>query len=163
MKRLLFPLLLTLALSLILGACGTAGKKEAAAETNKTAKEMTEAIVAAVEQPNQMELDKMMVDATYHLDPSLLEDFSIRVPLMNVKSNEIAVFKIKDAKDIPTVEAGAKQRAADVQKMFETYLPDQYENAKNYKLVTKGNYVFFAIGERSDELVEIFEGFFGNK
>ncbi|MNH44254.1 hypothetical protein D3C79_1063640 [compost metagenome] len=58
--------------------------------------------------------------------------------------------------DIAAVEEGIKKRAADVQKSFETYLPDQYENAKNYKLETKGSYVLFVISESADQLVAEF-------
>jgi len=83
--------------------------------------------------------------------------------MMNVKSNEIAIFKVKDAKDIPDIEAAVKQRAENVQKLFEQYLPDQYENAKNYKLITKGNYVLLVISDSADELIKVYDSFFETK
>jgi len=110
-------------------------------------------MIDAVEQPAQINLEPEMVQEWYHLDPTLLEEYTIRVPLMNVKTNEIALLKVKDAADVPTVQAAVEQRAADVQKLFESYLPDQYENAKNYKLIADGNYVLFIISESADELI----------
>lgn len=155
-------LTLTIVLSVVLSACSSSNN-EAAVETNLTAKEMVDQMLAKVEQPDFMEVEENQLADLYHLAPSLLEDYSIRMPMMNVKSNEIAVLKVKDAKDIPTVEEAVKERAADVQKSFEQYLPDQYENAKNYKLVTKGNYILFVISDVADQLVTEFDNLFTTK
>ncbi|RUS45045.1 DUF4358 domain-containing protein [Cohnella sp. AR92] len=161
-------MLIVLAMGLLLTACGgnnNGNNSAAGADPGKTAKEMVDAMVQQVEQPAQMELTADDVSKMYHLDPSLLEDYSIRMPLMNVKTNEVAVLKVKDSKDIAAVEDAVKQRAADVQKSFESYLPDQYENAKNYKLETKGNYVLFVISEPEnvDQLIAAFESQFSAK
>lgn len=157
-----FMLTLTIVLSVVLSACASSNN-EATVETNLTAKEMVDQMLTKVEQPALMEVEENQLADLYHLAPSLLEDYSIRMPMMNVKSNEIAVLKVKDAKDIPTVEEAVKERAADVQKSFEQYLPDQYENAKNYKLVTKGNYIFFVISDVADQLVTEFDNLFTTK
>lgn len=157
-----FLLTLTIVLSVVLSACSS-NNNEAAVETNLTAKEMVDQMLAKVEQPAFMEVEENQLADLYHLAPSLLEDYSIRMPMMNIKSNEIAVLKVKDAKDIPTVEEAVKERAADVQKSFEQYLPDQYENAKNYKLVTKGNYILFVISDVADQLVTEFDNLFTTK
>ncbi|GKU80455.1 DUF4358 domain-containing protein [Paenibacillus sp. L3-i20] len=119
--------------------------------------EIVEAILAKVEQPVQMPIEADKLKDMYYLDAALLEEYTIKTPMMNVKTNEIAVLKVKDAKDIPAVEEAIKKRATDVQKQFETYLQDQYENAKNYKLVTKGNYILFVIAEDADKMVAEFE------
>ncbi len=162
MKKHTFILALTIVLSVVLSACASSNN-EAAVETNLTAKEMVDEMLAKVEQPSLMEVEEDMVSQLYHLAPSLLEDYSIRMPMMNVKSNEIAILKVKDAKDISTVETAVKERAADIQKQFEQYLPDQYENAQNYKLVKKGNYILFVISESADQLVTEFYTLFTKK
>ena len=114
----------------MLSACSSSNN-EAVVETNLTPKEMIDEMLANVEQPSLMEVEADMVGQLYHLDPALLEDYSIRIPMMNVKSNEISILKVKDAKDISTVETAVKERATDIQKQFEQYLPDQYKNAQN--------------------------------
>jgi len=165
MNRRIFPLLLAALFVLILGACSNQGKEASvdAPESKVSPKEMAERMLKQFEQPALVELTAEEVRQIYHLDPSLLEDYSIRIPLMNVKTNEVAILKVKDAKDAAAVEAAVKQRAADVQKQFETYLPDQYENAKNYKLVAKGKYLLFVISENADEFVKAFDTFFTAK
>ncbi|WP_256761675.1 DUF4358 domain-containing protein [Cohnella sp. WQ 127256] len=167
MKKRTFVLLLTIVLSLVISACSnssnSSNSKEAAIQATASAKEMVDQMFEQIEQPMLMELDPEMIENLYHLDAALFEEYTIRTPLMNVQTNEIAIVKVKDAKDIATVEAAIKQRATDVQKQFETYLPDQYENAKNYKLVTKGNYILFVISDKADELVKAYDSFFEQK
>lgn len=161
LKRNIF-LLLTVVLALALSACSNSSK-EVAFESKAPPKEMADQVLEQIEQPALMEMPDDMIQTLYHLDPALLDQYTIRMPLMNTKTNEIAVLKVKEAKDIAAVETAVKQRAADVQKQFETYLQDQYENAKNYKLVTKGNYVLFVISENADEIVKALESFFETK
>jgi hypothetical protein len=166
LKKHTFMLALTIVLSVVLGACSSNNSNNGAAiETNLTAKEMVDQMLSKVEQPSLTELDAATVEQLYHLNPELLEDYSIRMPMMNVKTNEIAVLKVKDVKDMTTVEDAIKARATDVQKQFETYLPDQYENAKNYKLIKKGNYFLFVIADPADQdkLVADFDTYFTEK
>ncbi|QDQ02163.1 DUF4358 domain-containing protein [Lysinibacillus fusiformis] len=154
-------LLLTIVLAMVISAC--AGDKSSTIEVKQSAKEMADQMVEKVEQPAQMELSAEEFRNLYNIDPDKLEDYSVRVPMMNVKTNEIAILKVKDAKDVAEVEAAAKQRAENVMKQFEQYLPDQYENAKNYKLITKGNYVLLVISDSADELIKVYDSFFEQK
>lgn len=154
-------LLLTIVLAMVISAC--AGDKSSTIEVKQSAKEMADQMVEKVEQPAQMELSAEEFQNLYNIDPEKLEDYSVRVPMMNVKTNEIAILKVKDAKDVAEVEAAAKQRAENVIKQFEQYLPEQYENAKNYKLITKGNYVLLVISDSADELIKVYDSFFEQK
>lgn len=169
MKKKPFVLMLAILLTLALSACSSNGdnsngnKAEEPIEPTVTVKEMVDKMLADIEQPALMELDAEGVKQQYHVDLGLLEEYSVRIPMMNVKSNELSILKVKDAKDISAVEETVKKRAADVQKSFEQYLPDQYENAKNYKIVTKGNYVLFVISDQADAFVKSFERFFEQK
>jgi hypothetical protein len=181
MKKLHMALLLMIVLGLMLTACsgGNGGKnndandgsnnntqqEDKAVEPTQTTKEMMDAMLAKVEQPALMELQGDMLKQLYYLDAESLDQYTIMTPLMNVKTNEVAIIKVKDAKDVATVEEAIKKRAGDVQKTFETYLQDQYENAKNYKLITKGNYILFVIADSqdADKLVAEYETFFAQK
>ena len=153
--------MLTLLLAMVVTGCSN--DKEAPIEPKLSAKEMADQMVKEVEQPAQMELSAQEVKDIYNIDPEKLEEYAIRVPMMNVKTNEIAIIKVKDAEYVAEVEAAAKQRAENVMKQFEQYLPDQYENAKNYKLITKGNYVLLVISDKADELVKVYDSFFEKK
>ena len=160
MKKMMV-LMLTAMVALVISACSN--DKSATIEVKESAKEMADKMVAEVEQPQQIELSEEQLKDFYNIDAAKLEDFTVRMPMMNVKTNEIAIFKVKDAKDVAEIEAAAKERAENVAKQFEQYLPDQYENAKNYKLVTKGNYVLMVISESADELINVYDSFFEEK
>ena len=158
MKKLQMLFLATIIGALLLAGCS--GGKSDQAEPGVTANEMVDEMLTQVEQPAMMELTTDQVKEIYNIDPEMLEEYAIRIPMMNVKTNEIAILKVKNEADVPKVEEALKQRAENVQKQFETYLPDQYENAKNYQLVTKGNYVLFVISEQADELISVYDTFF---
>ena len=137
---------------------GNAGGDQSSGDADlSTTGGIVDKLLSASEQPAYMDLEEAMIQDTYHFDPALLEEFTIKTPMMNISTNEIAVLKVKDAKDIAAVEEGIKQRAADVQKTFENYLPNQYENAKNYKLVAKGNFVLFVISEEAEQIAKQFD------
>ena len=161
MKKLTMFLMLTIIGGLLLAACSNDEPK--VVEPTVSANEMMNEMLAKVEQPMMMELTDEQVQEIYNIDPEKLADYAIRIPMMNVKSNEIAILKVKDVADVPAVEEAVKQRAETVQQQFETYLPDQYENAKNYKVVTKGNYVLFVISDQADELVTEYDRFFNEQ
>lgn len=160
--------MLTMASALIISACSgknasTTEDQTAPIEPSKSAKEMTEEMLKVVEQPVMMELTEDDIVNVYNLDPTKLEDFSAHIPSMNVKANELAIFKVKDIKDVAEVLAKIKKRSENVMKTFDRYLPDQYESAKNYTVVEKGNYVLFIISEQADRLVAVFDRFFEKK
>lgn len=161
MKKITMFLMLTIIGGLLLAACSNDEPK--VVEPTVSANEMMNEMLAKVEQPMMMELTDEQVQEIYNIDPEKLADYAIRIPMMNVKSNEIAILKVKDVADVPAVEEAVKQRAETVQQQFETYLPDQYENAKNYKVVTKGNYVLFVISDQADELVTEYDRFFNEQ
>lgn len=161
MKKIISFLMLTIVLGLLIAGCSK--DQSSTIEPELSANEMADKMLEKVEQPSLMELEPDQIKDLYNLDPEKLEEYSIRIPMMNVKTNEIAILKVIDAKDVPDVESAIKQRAENVQKQFETYLPDQYENAKNYKLVTKGNYILLVISENADELLKVYDSFFEQK
>lgn len=148
-------------LGLMLAACSNnTDDSGGTLEPSLSTEEMVDEMLKVGEQPALMALDAEEVEDFYGLDVEKLEEYSVHIPMMNVKTNEIAIIKVKDEKDVEEIENAVKQRAEDVQKQFEHYLPDQYENAKNYKLNTKGKYVLFIISEDADTLVDVYERFF---
>ncbi|MEK4630444.1 DUF4358 domain-containing protein [Solibacillus sp. FSL R7-0682] len=159
MKKLQLLFIATIIGGLLMAGCSK-DDTTAPVEPKLTPNEMVEEMLEKVEQPALMELPAEQVKDIYNIDPEKFEEYAIRIPMMNVKTNEIAILKVRNTEDISEVEEAVKQRAEMVKKQFETYLPDQFENAKNYKLVTKGNYVLFVISEEADELVKVYDSFF---
>ncbi|MBM6887413.1 DUF4358 domain-containing protein, partial [Pseudoflavonifractor phocaeensis] len=114
--------------------------------------------ISALELPSMTELDDSLLSSLYGIDAADLVSYECYMPLMGVHATEFFVAEVKDGK-IDTVKAGIAKRQADLDTQWSQYLPEQYELVKNYKLVTNGNYVLFAIGEQADQAVSIFNSY----
>lgn len=161
MKKRLLGLVLASIMVLGLTACGekteeTPGNEE----VNVKVEEITQKVTEKLEYGSMIKLDDETLQQFYGLDASILEEYDANVPMMNVTTQEHSVFKVKDVKDMEKVMAAIEKRAGDVQKSFEQYLPDQYENAKNYYAESNGKYAIFIIHENSADAKEIFQNFF---
>ena len=147
----LFALLLTGILSLsLLAACG---KKDDAKEIDIPALWTT--ITEKVELPDLMELDDTTLKDIYGIDPADLESYTARIPFMNVQATEFFIAKVKEGQ-LDAVKEAISRRQAALDEQWSQYLPDQLELVKNYKLVTNGDYIMFAVTEYADEVVEEF-------
>lgn len=126
-------------------------------KTESSTDKIMKSMLDKIEQQGLMDLTLDNLDAYYVIDTDLIDEFTIKTPAFNLSSNEIAIVKVKENKDIAEIEKSMEQRGADVQKMFEQYLPEPYKLAQNYKIATVGDYVLFVISEKADELVEAFK------
>jgi len=155
-KRLIALGVLVLVLVAAIGCTSNGGEKEVSVSVS----EIAEKIQSDVEWPSMIDLDEQGLKDFYGIDASDLEEYDVKIPMMIVKSNEIAVIKVKDAEKVEEVKENIEKRAESIKKTFETYLPDQYENAKNYLLEVKGKYIIFAIHEDITNVEEVFNSFF---
>lgn len=104
------------------------------------------------ERPSMQDVNDNMLSALYGIDASLLEDYCAKVPLMNVKVNEIVILKVKDSQNVSTVKAALQSRKDSVVKQFEQYLQDQLEIAQAGIVGTNGNYVYLIMDEHASSM-----------
>lgn len=160
MKKKLLGVLLSAVMVLGLAACGEKAEGSAGEEVSVPVEEIGDKILEELEFGSMIELDDETLMQFYELDASLLEEYDANIPMMNVTTQEYSVFKVKDVKDAETVKNAIDKRAEAVQKSFEQYLPDQYENAKNYYVEANGKYLVFVIHQDSEKAKDIFQGYF---
>lgn len=110
--------------------------------------------------PPMLELDDLAVIETYGIDVEILENYIIKIPIMNIRADEIAIVKVKDIKNIGHILKKFNERVVTVQKTFENYLDDQYSLAINPLVVTKGKYVLMSISEKNEIIENIFDSYF---
>lgn len=111
--------------------------------------------ISKLELPNLTALDDATLNAMYGINASDLVSYQCHIPLMGVHATEFFIAEVKDGK-MDTVKAGVEKRLADLDTQWSQYLPEQYELVQNYKLVTSGNYILFAVSEYADEAVSAF-------
>lgn len=110
-----------------------------------------------------IELDNESLNEMYSIDSSKLDSYIIKVPIMNIRADEIAIVKVKEKKDVSYIVNKIKERANVVKNTFNKYLEDQYELAENNIIITKGKYILFSISENNEQIEEIFNSYFITK
>lgn len=106
------------------------------------------------------ELDDSGISETYGIDISKIDNYIIKVPIMNIRADEIAIIKIKEIKDLSYIVNKLKERANVVQNTFNKYLQDQYNLAVDHIIVIKGKYILFSISEDNEQIENIFNSYF---
>ena len=107
-----------------------------------------------IELPMTMPVEDEMLQDMYGLSDELVSDYAIALSAMNVHATEIIMVKAQDGK-LDDVKAALDQRMTDVENLWSTYLPEQYEMVKDRKTLETGNIVVIVIADQADEIMEI--------
>lgn len=132
---------------------------QTANEPSKSFGEMAEELSGEIEAAT-MEADETILKDIYHLDLDKVEEAKAYMAMMNVHADDLVLVKAKSEEDAKAVEESLKQRNADSVETWKQYLPEQYELVQNYKLERKGNYVFYVVSEKADDLAKKFQSYF---
>lgn len=106
-------------------------------------------ITSGMDFSNHLDLDNDFLKDYYGIDPSLLEDYCVKIPMMSMHITEIGVFKVKDANNISSVVAGINGRANDLGISLYPSLEATYEARV---IEVKGNYILFAIADNASDI-----------
>lgn len=121
--------------------------------TSLSSSEVFSQITSGLELPTQMELDADLLMNLYGIDASLLESYCVKMPMMSFQITEIGVFKVKDANNVDSIVAGINKRAGDVGSVL---YPSLQETFDSRVVVTKGNYILFAMDENASTIAANF-------
>lgn len=111
--------------------------------------------IATRELPYFMDLDDDILSQLYGIDAADLVEYVGKLPFMNTQATEFFIAQVQSGK-MDAVKAALEKRQADLEAQWAQYLPDQLELVQNYKLVTNGDYILFAIADCADEAVNEF-------
>jgi ABC-type glycerol-3-phosphate transport system substrate-binding protein len=146
MKKIISALLAALVLTLALAGCG--GK---AVRSDLAAKDILTAAVEGTDLTVKMiDVADNQIIATYGIDLTKLEGYSVRISNSIVSANTIAVFKLKDEKDIVAVQNSVAKRKADMVATFQSYAPAESALAENAVMLTKGRYILFVVSKDAE-------------
>lgn len=129
---------------------------ESAPAAELSAEDVWNTVSAGRELPSFMDLDDGLLSDLYGIDAADLDSFVAKIPMMNVHATEFFIAKVKSGK-MDAVKDGIAKRQADLEEQWSSYLPEQLELVRNYKLAESGDYVLFAIYEDADSVVKAFE------
>lgn len=111
--------------------------------------------ISEIELPSLMDVDAETLSTLYGIDSADLKEFICKIPFMNVQATEFFIAQVADGR-MDAVKAAVESRQASLEEQWSWYLPEQYELVQNYKLVTNGDYILFAICYDADQVVSIF-------
>lgn len=114
--------------------------------------------IAKLDLPSLMDVDADTLSALYGIDTADLEEYICKMPMMSVQATEFFIAKVKDGK-LDAVKAALEQRQKDLEEQWSQYLPAQLELVQNYKLVSNGNYILFAVSESAPDAVSAFNAY----
>ena len=121
--------------------------------TSLSSSEVFSQITSGLELPNQMEADADLLMNLYGIDASLLESYCVKMPMMSFQITEIGVFKVKDTNNVDSIVAGINKRADSVGSMLYPSLQEIFDSRV---VVTKGNYILFAMDENASTIAANF-------
>lgn len=100
--------------------------------------------------------DEQMVADMYGIDQTLVRQIAVEIPMMTGQADETVILEAIDGK-VDEVKALLISRQ---EILLASAYPSLVDFITNYKLVTNGNYVIFAIGEHADTYVSAFNASF---
>ncbi|MBO5461300.1 MAG: DUF4358 domain-containing protein [Ruminococcus sp.] len=92
----------------------------------------------------------------YGLNPSDYEGVVLYAPQDNMDVHELLIVKVKDISQNEMVEAAIQERLDTQLTSFEGYGAEQVALLKKHVLDVKGNYIFFMVGENTEEAHQAF-------
>ncbi len=81
----------------------------------------------------------------YAIDPAVVEEYGVYIPMMMVQATEFAVFKAAGEENVQAVLDGINKRLDYLLESWGNYLPDQLELVQNHKLLVQGEYIMFIV------------------
>lgn len=101
-----------------------------------------------------MDVESDALEATFGLNPDLVEEYIARVPMMIVNSNMYLIVKPKEGKESKVKEI-IDTYMKNLEEQWSTYLPAQYDLVKNRKEEKIGDYFVYIVSNDNDAVYNI--------
>lgn len=148
-------LALVMMLAAVIGALAGCSGKQDGKELSAAA--VAERIQRAVNLDEMKQGDRKKLHKLYHIEADEVEDFMLYTAASNVKADELAIIKVKDADQAERVKQNILQRIDAQTVKFKDYRPDEYFLIEKHVLKTKGRFVFFAVSKEAAKMEAAFD------
>ncbi|WP_429841603.1 DUF4358 domain-containing protein [Brevibacillus sp. FIR094] len=153
MKRFLSVLLMLAIGMSILAGCSSGDETSG----DLSAVEVGEKIQQTVSFQNMKQGDLEKLQKLYQIEAGKVEDFILYTASSNVKADELAVIKVKDASDTENIKEKFQQRIEAQTIKLKDYRPEEYFLIEKHVLKTKGQFVLFAVSKEVDQIETVFD------
>ena len=153
MKKILAMMMALVSLAVVLTACNNNGGQSSNTNNSSQSQAKDVDLKAVADQIDQeigiamkQEVDADILEAVYGITPEDYEEAAGYITMINVKTNNVVLVKAKEGR-VDAVKAALENKRSEIEEQFKTYLQDQYEIAKEGKVVVLDNYVALFILE----------------
>ena len=153
MKRFLSVLLMFAIGMGMLTGCSSGGETTG----ELSAVEVGERIQQTVSFQDMKQGDLEKLQKLYQIEAGKVEDFILYTASSNVKADELAVIKVKDASDTENIKEKLQQRIEAQTIKLKDYRPEEYFLIEKHVLKTKGQFVLFAVSKEVDQIETVFD------
>lgn len=119
--------------------------------------QIEESVMKDIDVTDMIKLDDKKLERVYGIKPDEVEGYFVYVSTSNVKADEVAVFKTKDANGADYIKTKIDERMVQLGKSFIDYLPEQYSVIEKRTIEVKGNYVFLVVSKNGEEINAVFD------
>lgn len=92
----------------------------------------------------------------FSLNPADYEEVILFTPASSMDVKELMIIKLKNSDQIDLVETAIESRIDKQLQSFSGYGPEQCALLDDYVLKIKNDYIFYAVGEKSEDMKKIF-------
>ncbi|NKI24398.1 DUF4358 domain-containing protein [Paenibacillus dendritiformis] len=143
-------------LAVVIGALAGCSGRQAGEELSAAA--VAERIQRAVNLNEMKQGDRKKLHKLYHIDADEVEDFMLYTAASNVKADELAIIKVKDADQAERVKQNILKRIDAQTVKFKDYRPEEHFLIEKHVLKTKGRFVFFAVSKEAAQIEAALDG-----
>lgn len=151
-KRSCVKLLLVIFLVIIFKGCTTFSDTQ-----NILVNNIVKEIQVAHDLSSMREGDGKALKRYYGLNSNDLEEFCLYLPSSTMDVDEILIVKVKNKKQIESIEDSMEERANKQLESFKDYAPEQANLIENNEIVVRGNYVIFVISKDAEAIKDKFK------
>lgn len=99
--------------------------------------------------------DRQMMEFM-NIDPDSLTEYIYYQGTEALSVEELLIIKVKDRSQLSSLKDAIEQRIEEQINTFESYGPVQVAMLENAIISTRGNYIFYSVGEHSEKYKEVF-------
>ncbi|MBY0756280.1 DUF4358 domain-containing protein [Clostridium sardiniense] len=151
-KRSCVKLLLVIFLVIIFKGCTTFSDTK-----NISVNNIVKEIEVAHDLSSMRKGDSKVLKRYYGLNSNDLEEFCLYLPSSTMDVDEILIVKVKNKKQIESIEDSMEDRANKQLESFKDYAPEQANLIENNEIAVRGNYVIFVISKDAEAIKDKFK------
>lgn len=136
----------------VMVSCGQKTKK-----VSLSTDEIYSKAVDGIELPALQKISSDELSSLFKIKSSDVKEFSVYISMINIRATEIGIFKYENKNQQDAISKAIESRLKDLDSVWGTYLPDQYDLVKGVKKFNIGDVMGYVIAEDANKIISNIE------